>query len=122
LLGRSPSPAWDRLFEAFEAYSRANGIDLVVGRKTHRMLRSAGITDVRVNPVVHVYPPGHGRRTIFWDFIRNTRERLVRSRLISEQEVDALLDDLRRDLDDPGRLVVSHPYFHVSGRKAGLPG
>jgi ubiquinone/menaquinone biosynthesis C-methylase UbiE len=117
-----PSHAWSRLFEAFEAYSRANGIDLFVGRKTQRMLRSAGITDVRVNPVVHVYPPGHGRRTIFWDFIRNTRDRLVRSRLISEQEVDALLDDLRRDLDDPGRLVVSHLYFQVWGRKTGLPG
>jgi SAM-dependent methyltransferase len=113
-----PSGAWSRLFEVFEAYSRANGIDLFVGRKTHRMLRCAGVTDVRVNPVVHVYPPGHGLRTIFWDFIRNTRTRLVRSGLISEPELDGFLDDLRRDLDDPGRLVISHLFFQVWGRKA----
>ena len=112
-----PSRAWDRLFEAFEAYSRANGIDLFVGRKTHRMLRSAGITEVQVNPVIHVYPHGHPRRTIFWDFARNLRDRLQGSGLITTEELDGLLDDLRRDLDDPGRLVVSHLFFQVWGRK-----
>jgi len=111
-----PSRAWSRLFEAFEAYSRANGIDLFVGRKTHRMFRSAGVADVRVNPVIHVYPHGHGRRTIFWDFVRNIRDRLLGSGLIAESEVDGLLD--RRDLDDPGRLVVSHLFFQVWGRKS----
>jgi len=112
-----PSRAWRRLFEAFEAYSRANGIDLYVGRRTHGMLRRAGLTDVWVNPVVHVYPHGHGRRTIFWDFIRNVRDRLDGSGLIAAREVDALLDELRRDLDDPDRLVVSHLFFQVWGRK-----
>jgi SAM-dependent methyltransferase len=112
-----PSRAWSRLFEAFEAYSRSNGIDLFVGRKTHRMFRGAGVADVQVNPVIHVYPHGHGRRAIFWDFVRNIRDRLLASGLIAESEVDALLDDLRRDLDDPGRLVVSHLFFQVWGRK-----
>ena len=112
-----PSRAWNRLFEAFEAYSRAHGIDLFVGRKTHRMLRSAGVGDVRVNPVIHVYPHGHGRRTIFWDFVRNLRNRLHGSGVITEREVDELLGDLRRDLDDPDRLVVSHLFFQVWGRK-----
>ena len=31
--------------------------------------------------------------------------------------LDGLLDDLRRDLDDPGRLVVSHLFFQTWGRK-----
>jgi len=114
-----PSRAWTRLFEAFEAYSRANGIDLFVGRRTHRMLRSAGIADVRVHPVIHVYPPGHGRRTIFRDFVRNIRDRLHESGLIGAREVDGLLDDLRHDLEDPDRLVVSHLFFQVWGRKPG---
>jgi ubiquinone/menaquinone biosynthesis C-methylase UbiE len=113
-----PSRAWNRLFDVFEAYSRANGIDLFVGRKTHRMIRNAGVTDVRVNPMVHVYPRGHGRRTIFWDFVRNIRDRLLAAGLISESEVNGLLDDLRHDLDDPGRLVISHLFFQVWGHKA----
>jgi ubiquinone/menaquinone biosynthesis C-methylase UbiE len=54
-----PSPAWDRLLEVFVAYSRNNGIDLFMGRKTHQMFRAAGLTDIQVNPLIHVYPPGH---------------------------------------------------------------
>ena len=44
-----PSRAWARLFEIYEAYSRANGIDLFIGRKTYRMFRDAGIVDIQVN-------------------------------------------------------------------------
>ena len=113
-----PSPAWNRLFEMYQTYAGANGIDLFVGRKTHRMLREAGIADVQVHPVIHVYPPGHNRRTIFWDFIQNVRGQLVGQRLVSRAELDQLMDELKRHLDDPGTLVVSHLFFQVWGRKA----
>ena len=112
-----PSPAWSRLFELFEGYSRASGIDLFVGRRTHRMLRDAGLVDIHVNPVIHVYPHGHSRRTIFWDFIRNVRERVIAHGLVRETELTQLMDELRRHLDDPGTLVVSHLFFQVWGRK-----
>ncbi len=112
-----PCPAWDRLFAVYEAYSRASGIDLFVGRKTHRMLREAGIVDIQVNPVIHVYPAGNKRRTIFWDFIANVRERLLAAGLVGEGELAELMDALRRHLDDPSTLVVSHLFFQVWGRK-----
>src|SRR5579864_6791455 len=49
-----PSPAWDRLLQVFLMYSRNKGIDLFVGRRTHRMFRAAGLIDIQVNPVIHV--------------------------------------------------------------------
>jgi hypothetical protein len=61
-----PLHAWTRLTELLHAYSRSKGIDLFVGRM---LLRQAGLVDVRVNPLVHVYPAGHGRRTIMLDFV-----------------------------------------------------
>ena len=112
-----PSPAWNRLFEVYEAYSRSNGIDLFVGRRTHRMFRDAGIVDIHVNPVIHVYPPGHNRRTIFWDFLQNVRDRVVAHGLIGEPELTSLMDALRCHIDDPRTLVVSHLFFQVWGRK-----
>ena len=112
-----PSPAWNRLFELYDAYSRANGIDLFVGRKTQRMFGAAGIVDVHVNPVIHVYPAGHNRRTIFWDFMQNVRERVLAQGLVGEGELAGLMDELRRHLDDPRTLVVSHLFFQVWGRK-----
>ena len=81
------------------------------------MFRSAGVADVQVHPLIHVYPHGHSRRTIFWDFVRNLRNRLLTSGLMVANELDELLDELWRDLDDPARLVVSHLFFQVWGRK-----
>jgi len=110
-----PSPAWDRLFEVFHAYSRANGIDLFVGRKTHRMLRAAGIVAVQVNPVVHVCHCGHPRRAIFRDFMRNLGDNFLRTGLIDDGEFEERMEALKRDLDDSGRLVF-YSYFQAWGR------
>src|SRR6185295_17078716 len=43
-----PLPAWTRLLDAYTAYSAAQGIDLFIGRRTHRLFRDAGVTDIRV--------------------------------------------------------------------------
>lgn len=112
-----PSPAWDRLFEMFQAYTRAKGVDLFIGRRIHRMLRDAGIVEPRVHPVIHVYPHGHHRRSIFLDFVQNVREMLVKDGFAKDEELDALTQDLKRHCDDPSTLVVSHLFFQVWGRK-----
>ena len=111
-----PSRAWDRLIEVIDAYSRANGIDLFVGRKTHRMLRSAGLVDVQVNPVMHVFPRGHPRRMTLWNFMQNVRDRIVARGLTSEAEFNCLATDLERQLGDPDTLVFNL-YFEAWGRK-----
>jgi len=112
-----PSPAWDRLSEVFDAYSRNNGIDLYVGRKTHQMFRAAGLIDIQVNPVIHVYPPGSNRRNIFRDFLENVRDRILNEGLMEEAEFRERLTELKRHLDDPNTLVISHLYLQVWGRK-----
>jgi len=112
-----PLPAWDRLFAILVTYSTMNSIDLFVGRRVPRMLREAGLVDIRVNPLIHVYPAGHGRRTIFPEFVENLRDRLLDQNLIEDGELGELLGDLKRHLDDPHTLVVSHMFLQVWGRK-----
>jgi SAM-dependent methyltransferase len=112
-----PLQAWERLFEIFKGYSSANGIDLFVGRRTHRLFREAGLVDVEVNPVIHVYPHGHSRRVVFWDFLQNVRDRVLKQKLITESEFDELTAELKQHLDRPDTLVVSHLFFQVWGRK-----
>jgi SAM-dependent methyltransferase len=111
-----PLPAWERLFEVLVAYSRLNGIDLFVGRRVPRMLRDAGLVDVRMKPLIHVYPPGHGRRSIFLEFVENLRGRLLDQHLIGESELGESLGNLKRHLDDPRTLVVSHMFLQSWGR------
>ena len=106
-----------RLVELLQTYSARNGIDPLIGRKLPRLLREAGLIDVRVNPIIHVYPPGHGRRSFLLDFSENLSERLVAQKLVGEPELTGLKADLSRHLADPNTLVVSHLYFQAWGRK-----
>jgi SAM-dependent methyltransferase len=112
-----PSPAWDRLLEVFLAYSCNNGIDLFVGRKTHQMFRAGGLTDIQVNPVIHVYPPGNGRRNILCDFLENVKDRILAERLMTEAEFHERLTELKRHLDYTDTLVISHLFVQVWGKK-----
>jgi hypothetical protein len=81
------------------------------------LLREAGVEDVHVNPLIHVYPPGHGRRPILLDFVENVSERILTQKLIGQHALTELKTALRRHLDDPGTLVVSHLFFQAWGRK-----
>lgn len=113
-----PHPSWDRLFAVYEAYSRDNGVDLFIGRRMHGLFRAAGLVDIRVNPLIHVYPPGHSRRYIFIDFLHNVRAHLLARGLIGADELDAHLRALQEHLARPDVLVVSHLFFQVWGRTA----
>jgi SAM-dependent methyltransferase len=112
-----PLHAWAALIDLFVKYAGRNGIDLFIGRRLPRLLREAGLVEVRVNPIVHVYPAGHGRRHILLDFAENLSERVLAHDLIAEQALTDLKEALRRHLDDPETLVVVGPYFQVWGRK-----
>ena len=112
-----PLRAWDRLFQIYRDYSSANGIDLFIGRRTHRLFREAGLVNIEVNPVIHVYPQGHNRRTIFWDFLQNVRDSIVEQGLIADSEFSELLAELKEHLDRRDTLVVSHLFFQLWGRK-----
>ena len=81
------------------------------------MLRDAGIVELQVNPVIHVYPHGHNRRSILLDFVQNVRDALVSEGFATEKELNELTRALKRHLDDPDTLVVSHLFFQVWGRK-----
>ena len=110
-------PAQDRLVELIARYRAMNGMDPSIGLRVPRMLREAGVTDVHVNPLVHAYPPGHGRRMLQLDFVANIRTRVLEKGLIGEAELDELVAALRAHLEDPGTLVVSSLFLQTWGRR-----
>jgi ubiquinone/menaquinone biosynthesis C-methylase UbiE len=112
-----PSEEWQAFVALFVRYSETNGIDPFIGRKLPRLLRAAGLEDVRVNPLVHVYAAGNARRTILHDFAENLSERLLAQGFVREGELADIKAALRRHLDDPETLVVSHLFFQAWGRK-----
>jgi len=114
-----PSDAWTAFVDLFVTYSEKNGIDPFIGRKLPRLLRQAGLDDVHVNPLIHVYPPEHARRNILLDFAENLSERLLAQNLTRERELTDLKTALRLHHEDPSTLVVSALFFQAWGRKPG---
>ncbi|MEJ8856817.1 methyltransferase domain-containing protein [Variovorax robiniae] len=111
-----PHPAQKRLLQLLDSYAQMNGIDRMIGLKVPGMLRDAGLVDLRVHPLVHVYPVGHGRRMLLLEFVENARSRLIECSLVGNDELDALTAALRRHLEDPATLVVSSLFIQAWGR------
>jgi len=111
-----PQAAQTRLLELLNIYAQKNGIDRSIGTRVPRMLRESGLVDVRVNPLVHVYPPHHGRRMMLLEFVENARPRVLAANLIGETELNELTAALRRHLEDPGTPVVSSLFIQAWGR------
>lgn len=114
-----PLAAWTRLLDAYHAYTRARGIDLYIGRRTHRLFRDAGIVDIRVDPMVRALPLGQPRRMLIWQFIGNVRDGMVAEGFIGDAEMTASMAELKAHLDDPDTLVIGLFQFRVWGRKPG---
>ena len=111
-----PLPAQTRLVELLASYAEMNGIDRSIGLRVPRMLREAGLLDVRVNPLVHAYPREHARRTLLLDFVANARDRILEKNLIESSELDELTATLERHLADPATLVLSSVFIQTWGR------
>lgn len=90
-------------------------MDRAIGPKVPRLLRQAGLVDVRVHPGVRVYPPGHGRRLNLLEFIENVRGRIVEKNLLGEGELNELVTAVKRYLEDPEMLVLSPVFIQAWG-------
>src|ERR1700681_1288045 len=112
-----PLPAWDRLRQVLDNYAAAKGMDLYVGRRIPRLLRNAGLVEVQVNPLIHIYGPDHTRRPIFLNFVNNLRDRIVAEGLISQGELAESIVSVEGHLGEPETLVVSHLFIQAWGRK-----
>ena len=114
-----PPPSTIRLRRAYIENARSQGIDLFIGRRTHRLFREAGLIDISVDVAVQAHPPGHSRRPIFRDFIMNVREKLIAGGFITEEDLERDLSAYERQLADPHVVATSSLYFRLRGRVPG---
>jgi len=112
-----PHAANDELLRLLARFAQLNGIDRGIAPRVPRLLREAGVTDLRIHPITHVYPPGHDRRMLLLDFVENARAGLVEQKLVGTLELEQLTRSLRSHLEDPNTLVTSSLFLQVWGRK-----
>lgn len=111
-----PLPAWTRLLEAYSAYARMQGIDLAAGRHMHRLFREAGVSDIVVDAIVHVFAPDHERRMAPRNLIATARERLIDAGLMTRADLERDMAALEAHLARPDVQVTSNMFFRLTGR------
>jgi SAM-dependent methyltransferase len=112
-----PIAEWDRVVELFTLYAAANGIDLLAGRRVPRLLREAGLTDIKARLIVNSYEPGHPARSVLLDFLGNLEGRFVAAGLVDTVELEVLRAALARHIENPETYVISHLFVQAWGRK-----
>ena len=111
-----PSAELERLRRAYFENARSQGIDLFIGRRTHRLFREAGLIDIAVDVAVQTHPPGHSRRPIFRDFVNNVRTQLIGGGFLTAEDLERDLSAYERQLADEKVVSTSSLYFCLRGR------
>ena len=114
-----PNAALDRFVELYQAVARAKeGGDAAIGVRLLEMALEAGLVEVRVGLVVPTFRDGEGKRATQIT-MEHIREAVVGAGLASDAEVDTIVEELGRLVDDDRTLMSIAPTFQVWGRKAG---
>lgn len=113
-----PRAEFDDLKALIVDACRADGGDFDAGRRTHAMLRDAGLSDVRLRSVVLGLPPRHPYRRFPIMLAACARRKILGSRLATERALDRLLAACEAVAADDSVVVQSFVVTQVWGSKA----
>jgi SAM-dependent methyltransferase len=114
-----PNAAFERFVELYQAVARAKeGGDAAIGVRLLEMALEAGLVEVRVGLVVPTFREGEGKR-VTQVTMEHIRGAVVSAGLACDPEVDEVVGELGRLVEDDRTLMSMAPTFQVWGRKAG---
>lgn len=111
------NPACERLLEAFVSSVRRIGAEPGIGRQLGAVLTRAGACDVVVDVTARLEVPRSPRRAQLPALVRHAREGIVRAGLLTDAELDELVDEALAHHADPATLVFGGLLFQAWGRR-----
>lgn len=115
-----PRPAWDRLTETIGAAVRHDGGDLCAGLGTYRLLRRAGLVDVRVRTAVRALQDGHPAMRLPILVAAALRSRIMAAGLLDDDALDDTLRECEASALDGETFVTTFLVTQVWGRRPGV--
>jgi SAM-dependent methyltransferase len=110
-------PAWDRLKAALQNGFAAVGADTRLAKRLYRLLRQAGLEEVRYRPFLVGVVSGEPMTDFLPATIESIRSTLIDHTIIPEAELDDALAACRRHLADPDTVFRSFLTAQVWGCK-----
>jgi hypothetical protein len=112
-------PAWDRLKRAVQAVFEKTGGDTRIGQRLYRLLRRAGLEEVRYRPFLVGVTSGEPMTDFLPATAESLRSSLLDRGVIAEAELDEALRACRSHLADPETVFTSFLMVQAWGRRAG---
>jgi SAM-dependent methyltransferase len=111
-----PQPAWDILRAGIVDAYRQTGKDFNIGRRTARLLREAGLDDVRARATARVTHAGEYYQTFLLTIAGLVRDVILDAGELTADEFDSHAEALRTHLDTPGTLTSQPLMWQAWGR------
>jgi SAM-dependent methyltransferase len=111
-----PHPAFDILRTAILSAYRRTGKDFSIGRRIARMLRGAGLEDVRVRATARVTQSGEYYQTFLLTIAGLVRDVIVQAGELTADEFDAYTASLRAHLEAPHTITCQPVIWQAWGR------
>jgi hypothetical protein len=96
---------------------RANGKDFDIGRRAARMLRDAGLEDVRVRPTARVTKVGDYHQTFLLTLATLVGDQITAGGTLTPEELETSSSALRAHLGTPGTVTCQPLIWQAWGRK-----
>lgn len=110
-----PHPAFEILRTAILNAYRRTGRDFNIGRRIARMLRDAGLDDVRVRATARVTHPGEYYQTFLLTISGLVGDVIVSSGELTADELDSYSTALRAHLESPSTLTLQPLMWQAWG-------
>ena len=114
-----PHPAFEALRAALVAMFSRVGKDFTIGQRAHRLLRDAGLRDVRLRPTAPATHSGDCYHTFLLALCRLLREPLLATGTLTGGELDRGVAEVREHLLRPDTITCQPLFWQAWGVKAG---
>jgi SAM-dependent methyltransferase len=112
-----PHPAWDILHAGILKAYRRTGKDFNIGRRISRILRGAGLEDVRVRATARVTASGDYYQTFLLTIASLVRDVIVEVSEVTPDEFDSYAEVLGAHLQAPGTITCQPLVWQAWGRR-----
>lgn len=112
-----PHPAWEFLRGEIVAGFRQTGREFDMGRRTGRLLRAAGLRDVKVHVTARVTSAGDFHQTFLLSLASRMREQILAAERVTPARMHGLMAELDAHLADAGTVTCQPAMWHAWGTK-----
>jgi len=112
-----PHPAWDLLRTELVGAYRRSGKNFDMGRRIARLLRDAGLADVKVRATARVTHAGDYYQSFLLMLTSLVKAQIIAGQRVSDAEFDAQAASLRAHLQQPGTLTCQPTLWQSWGTK-----